>query len=312
MLARRITSIAGGLLALFASNVFAAASDAVDFYLAGDYDRARKEWSELANGGDVHARYNLGMLYLDGLGVPRQPTRAMELISEAAVAGYAPAQYRFAMIKLDMDAVAALEMARFWLTNAARQGYPRAALELGRIYLGVYGGEQDQVRALTSLDQAASAGIIDAQEMVDSVNASLPGGQDDDELAVAIIKEGRGTLEQRKAVYEGQKAFIKQDYARAVEIWAPLAEAGVARAQYGIAFMLESGWGVVQDYREAAYWYARAAQQGHRKAQFNLGIMYLEGRGLEANRGIGLYWVQTASDLGEPRALEYMTALKDH
>jgi uncharacterized protein len=292
------------LLALWLSSAPLAAntSPSIEAYLAGDYARARLDWSAQAQQGDFVASYNLGMLYLQGLGVPRESSRAEGFIRVAAVAGYAAAQYQLGVLSLSREAGADRDAATFWLTNAARQDHPMAAWYLGRVLAGEFGGAVQSEQALVWLRKAESIGIDAALATIQDVESALPGNEiDDDETDLrAGITEGRGTLAQRHAFFEGQKAFIRQDYARAVEIWAPLAEAGMARAQYGIAFMLESGWGVVQDYSEAAFWYKLAAQKGHRKAQFNLGRMYLEGRGTNADRGIGLYWVQSAADLGEP------------
>ncbi len=282
----------------------------MEAYLAGDYARARQAWGALAEQGDPVARFNLAMLYQQGLGVPREPARAAGLLSAAAAAGYAPAQYQFGLVRLSAEP-ADLDGAVFWLSSAARQDHAMAAYRLGRLLSGEAGASENTAAALEWLQRAQNAGIEDAAEAIATLQATLPGSEmEDTDEAQARLTEGRGTLAQRHAFFEGQKAFIRQDYARTIEIWAPLAEDGMARAQYGIAFMLESGWGVVQDYAEAAYWYQKAAQKGHRKAQFNLGRMYLEGRGLAADRGAGLYWVQTAADAGEPRARELMATVE--
>lgn len=109
-----------------------------------------------------------------------------------------------------------------------------------------------------------------------------------------------------EALRAGQKAFNAQDYAAALEAWRPLAEQGVAEAQYGLGFMYESGWGVEQDYGEAFRWYHQAAQQGHVKAQYNLGMLYRNGRGVAQNDALGLYWIQTAADRGDERAENFL------
>lgn len=107
----------------------------------------------------------------------------------------------------------------------------------------------------------------------------------------------------------GQRAFNAQDYDEAFAAWRPLAEEGVADAQYGIGFMYESGWGVDRDYSEAYRWYQLAAQQGHVKSQFNLGMLYRNGNGVAQNDALGLYWIQTAADRGDERALSYLKKL---
>ena len=286
--------------------------EAVEAYLDGDYDQARQNWRAEADLGDVVAIYNLGMLYFQGLGVPVQPDRAARLFFKAAVMGYAPAQFQLASFHaFGSSSDNSPQSARFWMEVAARQEHAFATYQLGRFLAEGYGGVKDTEQALLMLRRAEGMGVGAAGRYLTELESRLPGIESaDDGQLTAKLKAGRGTLKQRREFYEGQKAFISQDYHKAVEYWAPLAEEGMAQAQYGIAFMLESGWGVVQDYAEAAYWYKLSAQKGHRKAQYNLGIMYLDGRGVEENRGIGLFWVQSAADLGESRALNTLQELQ--
>jgi TPR repeat protein len=305
-----------GLFAILVSAVSSASAQTfsgIEAYLAGDFDRARGAWARAAEQGDIVARFNLGMIYLQGLGVRSEPSVGIGHIRRAAIAGYAPAQFQLGMWLSSRDSGEDQADSIFWLTSAARQDHPAAAYHLGRIFSERSEGNADIVSALKWLNEAERSGIERAADLISSLESALPGNELGDVENVAVRKqltEGRGTLEQREAFFEGQKAFIRQNYERTVEIWGPLAEAGVARAQYGIAFMLESGWGVVQNYSEAAYWYKLAAQKGHRKAQFNLGRMYVDGRGVAKDRGTGLYWIQSAADLGEPGAGEYMESLR--
>ena len=302
--------IAAVALALASSPLWASVAAGVEAYLYGDYEQARQDWS--AQPDSVVAGFNLGMLYLQGLGVDRDPVVAATYLKRSAARGYAPAQYQLARLLLESDKPGSGQDAVFWLRAAANQSHGGAAYWLGSLYGEGKTVPQDVERALRWLRKADDAGFPAAAAHLARLEPDLQGfvREEDDIQLTARLKSGRGTLEQRRVFFEGQKAFINQDYATAVNIWVPLAEDGVAKAQYGIAFMLESGWGVVQDAAEAAHWYKLAAQKGHRKAQFNLGKMYIDGAGIEKNRGIGLFWIQSSADLGEPRALEYMEKLQ--
>ena len=80
---------------------------------------------------------------------------------------------------------------------------------------------------------------------------------------------------------DGMRAYDAGDHAKAVELWAPLAEGGDAIAQYSLGKVLENGGGGVErNLAEAAKWYDRAAGQGVPAAQNNLGLMYAQGRGV--------------------------------
>ena len=55
------------------------------------------------------------------------------------------------------------------------------------------------------------------------------------------------------------------------------ADAGDARAQYGVGAIYGEGRGVPQDYGEAAKWYRLAVGQGYGPAQINLGVLLENG-----------------------------------
>ncbi len=307
-----ITIITVFLLMVVYTPLHASLQNGNEAYLAGDFVQARMLWSQISK-TEPRALHNLAMLYSQGIGVPREPKRANRLFYQAAIRGYAPAQYQYSKALLsDQTAVEDSGEIVFWLKNAARQSYSHAYYELGKLFSEAILVEKDLEYAIRVLHKAVDSGVSGADELLSRIEVNLPGvTQDtDDEQISARLVEGRGTLAQRRLFYQGQKAFIRQEYDITVQYWAPLAEQGMAKAQYGIAFMLESGWGVVQDFNEAAHWYKLSAQKGHRKAQFNLGRMYVEGRGVELNKGIGFFWIQSAADLGEQRAVEYMSKLQ--
>ncbi len=59
----------------------------------GDYVTAANEWRPLAEEGDAAVQYNLALLYLDGHGVPMDPTEAAKWLKRSAEQGYTEAQH---------------------------------------------------------------------------------------------------------------------------------------------------------------------------------------------------------------------------
>jgi len=49
-------------------------------------------WQKEANAGDADAQYNLAYIYENGLGVPKNEAKALELYQQAANQGHSPAQ----------------------------------------------------------------------------------------------------------------------------------------------------------------------------------------------------------------------------
>ncbi len=62
-------------------------------YNRGDYATALREWRPLAEQGDASAQSFLGIMYVEGLGVPEDYAKAVGWWRKAAEQGYAKAQY---------------------------------------------------------------------------------------------------------------------------------------------------------------------------------------------------------------------------
>ena len=77
----------------------------------------------------------------------------------------------------------------------------------------------------------------------------------------------------QSAVDHAKSSYEKGDYGQALKILTPLAEKGIATAQYDIAGMYENGKGVTQNYQEALKWYRLAAEQGNTKARAHVKIL---------------------------------------
>ncbi|MGA2402548.1 MAG: retroviral-like aspartic protease family protein [Syntrophobacteraceae bacterium] len=67
-------------------------------YDRGDFARAYKEFKELAEQGDALAQYNLGVMYANGHGVPKDEAEAVKWFRKAAEQGFAQAQRALGVI----------------------------------------------------------------------------------------------------------------------------------------------------------------------------------------------------------------------
>lgn len=99
---------------------------------------------------------------------------------------------------------------------------------------------------------------------------------------------------------DAKAAYKKGDYAAALRLWRPLADAGDANAQFWVGAAYDLGRGVTTDYAAAAVWYRKAADQGQVNAQFNLAHMYEQGQGLPADyaQPAAASWYRRAADQG--------------
>ncbi len=97
---------------------------------------------------------------------------------------------------------------------------------------------------------------------------------------------------------DGTAAYREKSYAKAAELWQPLAEKGDAAAQYFLGTLYAEGKGVEQNDATAFAWFLRAANQGSAAAQYNVGASYAEGTGVEKSNPDAAKWFQRAADQG--------------
>jgi len=98
------------------------------------------------------------------------------------------------------------------------------------------------------------------------------------------------------ALQDGIAAYRAGEYAKAYELWKPLAEKGVAAAQYQLGTLYAEGKGVDQNDATAAIWFERAAEHGDAAAQYNLGASYAEGLGVRKDDAEAARWFRRAAE----------------
>jgi len=103
-------------------------------------------------------------------------------------------------------------------------------------------------------------------------------------------------------------SFDRADYATALKIWLPQAQAGDAAAQTHVGEIYEKGMGIQPDYEVAALWYKKAAKQNYSRAQINLGYLYEKGLGVEQDIGAAMNWYRKASGL--PEDIQYVSSVE--
>lgn len=135
--------------------------------------------------------------------------------------------------------------------------------------------------------------IIKPLQPVNSARAA-PASQ-----AVAETKPKKTTAKQLQEAYQ---AYINKNYHKALALYLPLAEQGLATAQCNLGVMYENGEGVSHDKGQAVLWYRKAANQGDATAQFNLALMYQKGDGVSQDKGQAVHWYRKAAEQGNATA----------
>jgi len=189
---------------------------------------------------------------------PREEVAAF--VRQAAEAGSAEAQARFAQMLLDGDGIPQDACQAFtWFERAAHAGHVEAANMIGRCYDLGWGVRADKVKAAAWFRQAAARGLTWA-------------------------KYNYATL---LALGEG----VPEDKAAALALFEEAAADGNAKAHNFVGSFHEDGWVVERNLDEAARRYAIAAAGGDFRGQFNHGRMLVSmGEADEALHWMGLAW----------------------
>ena len=110
---------------------------------------------------------------------------------------------------------------------------------------------------------------------------------------------------------DGFAAYKRGDYATAFRLWRPLADQGIAGAQYNLGLMYANGWGVPQDYVASAKWYRMAADQGIAAAQNNLGVMYRDGQGVPQDYVEAHMWLNLSASASASKERDKAVKTRD-
>ena len=168
---RRPKPIAASLLALLLTLPLYSSAGPLDDGLAafntGNFSQAFTLWKPLAEAGDAKARYNLGLMFQQGLGVEKDPQQARLLFAAAAKQGDADAQYQLGLIYYQGEGVfRSNKEALHWWSQAAAQHHPRAQYNLGAFYAYGIGVQTDEAKALQLWQAAAEQGYRKAIEVM--------------------------------------------------------------------------------------------------------------------------------------------------
>jgi TPR repeat protein len=116
-------------------------------------------------------------------------------------------------------------------------------------------------------------------------------------LLVCATGANPESIVEADSIEEAEFAYDRGDYTRAARLFSPLAEQGVASAQFYLGLMHEKGQGVRRDHQTALTWFRKAAAQGYAGPQNNLGLMYERGRGIRKDVVRALMWYHIAGAL---------------
>jgi TPR repeat protein len=252
-----------------------------------DAEKAVALYKEAVEEGLPRAQTNLGVIYLEGRGVPENQGEGLRLLNLATESGYLGALSSLASIFFFQTLELKEEGLRLFYT-CAEEGHPRSLYELGWIFMNGHGDlEPDKLTAMDLFHQSAERGNpeaannlgwmyemgevypVDIQSAVHFYEMAIDGGSSSAEFNLGCLYErgvnGRGALD-------------------AVELYKSSTAKGNLSAHHSLGRLHFWGIGIEKSKHEAVrIWKSVADRPGLPILQYDLGSLYSTG---DAESGI--------------------------
>ncbi|MCA9170452.1 MAG: sel1 repeat family protein [Planctomycetales bacterium] len=235
-------------------------------------DQHLATWKDEADAGIASAQYIYALCCFNGIGVPEDKRKYIELMLHSAQQGFAPAereigsQYRRGDI-IEKDVVEGTR----WLEKAAEHGEFRTQNRLAYLYKDGRDVKQDERRAFELMRASAEAGYLWSENTLGWwLWQGICCESDPPEARQWFQKaadRGYAVAQSNLAAMMVEGAGGVRDVPNAVRYYQLAALQGDVAGQFNYALALDRGEGILQNFAEARIWYEKAAAQGHAIAQ---------------------------------------------
>ncbi|WP_189371736.1 tetratricopeptide repeat protein [Tateyamaria omphalii] len=246
-----------------------------------DPKRAAGLLRNAATRGDAEAKYYLGLLYKDGVGVEQDTEKAFSWMLGAGEGGHGPAQFELSRFYANGVGTAPdTQAARHWLNEAAASAVPEAQFAKGNELLS--DPDAKATAAIEMLASAAERGFAPAQSTLGTLYLTgVPGQPVDAEraerwLRAAAMAGNLSAINNLGSAYLSG-AVLNQDIPTAITLLERASDAGLARATFTLAQVYDKGAGVAPESQKAMRLYRIAVDQGSTPARIHLGELVLSG-----------------------------------
>ncbi|MBU0501100.1 MAG: sel1 repeat family protein [Gammaproteobacteria bacterium] len=236
----------------------------LDAYRKQQFTQAGLYWRQSMAEGSPTAKYNVGLMQDQGLGLKTPPSEALILYQQAANEGIAEAQLNLGVLHyLGRGTPQSYPQAITWFSKSAQQGNAMARHNLGVMHAHGLGVKKDTAKAMDWFTQAAKADLPEAH-----LN-----------LALLLMETGKD----KKAPRHWLERAAKQ---------------GLAEAQCYLALSLSDGSETGQDKKAARHWFQLATNQSHPASSYNLAVMLVSGEGGTKDESEAVRLLQEAARKG--------------
>ncbi|WP_010297595.1 SEL1-like repeat protein [Candidatus Odyssella thessalonicensis] len=251
-----------------------------------DPEAAIKYYKQAASKGHVGAIFKLAQCYETGFGFEHPDFgQAFTLYKQAAIRGYAKAQYVLGVLYLKVKRHSNKAITN--LAASASHGYAPALYKLASCYeKGVGVKRSNMAQAFIYYKDAADKGEIKAQHKIGLCYRYGYGTEENPQQAIAYLKKAADkgyarALHNLGRCYEESYGMEKSDLSKAFTLFLRAAKQGQTLAHVDVGRCYENGLGVAMDPALAVHHYKIAAKMGSDVGQYYVGWCYENGYGVE-------------------------------
>jgi TPR repeat protein len=239
-----------------------------------DYELALKYYQMASEKNNAWAANNLGVLYLSGLGVPRNKDKASEYIREAANQHSQWAYLNLADAAFNRGGEGAAKEGIEWLEEGGRNQCTMCLIDEAAIYhSGAYSIARDNSKVLTLLNKAAALGDTEATMIIAELHLVGDGVPQSTQAAFEMLK----TLSDNG---DGYASTLLGELSSDDKIRNYLFESALGGTSHVPADLATA---IPQDTSKAIRYWERANQQGSCQSWIDLSSVYDRGIGVDAN-----------------------------
>ncbi len=274
-------------------------------------DQAKTLYAKAAKAGYAAATNNLDLLGLITAETPEEAKKAVQLIEDAATGGNGKSRLTYAEMFLEGVGVTKdPEMAVRWLQRASDTEPNEAAYLLAR----VAEANKDEQSCVANLIKASDNGhvpsmiylgtkILNGQGVRGSAEDARKLFQKAVDAGMNAAKVNLGIISEVEAAQEKDEAKKADHFKKALALYQAAAADKIAEAYNKIGYFYENGFGVKADLAKAVEQYLKGAEAGLSICDYNLGVLNESGKGVaKADEAKALELFYKAAKNGLPAA----------
>ncbi|KAF9277137.1 hypothetical protein BGZ88_001346 [Linnemannia elongata] len=250
--------------------------------------------------------------FLNGVGVPKDLTKAFEYMLKAAQKGLMPIYEEIgAMYFAGQGTPQDYEQARSWFLKSAHLGHPVSQYYLGIMYSQGRGVPIDDKTAFEWFLKSAEQGTRGRNMYMHGKGVPQVYEKALEWFLKAAQKGDAAAQHSIGSFYAFGRGGVPRDFSITFDWVLKSAQQGYRSAQLDLGFAYKAGLGTSQNDIKAVEWFRKSAEQGDAVAQVELGNAYLLGKGVGCNVATAKKWFHLAAEQGNEEAQALIQQIQD-